>query len=283
MEEASGVAYDPWWRRFLARGPAVSLGTTLTIYAVNIFYAHQAPSFLSNATQDRILVSSAIGTFLYFFFSAALKDPGYVEDGYQPPREAVRHLPMCRVCLHLKPPRASHCRRCGKCVRRMDHHCPWINNCLGHNNEHVFFVFVLSSANVSFLCTFLISRILYHKSVFALSAIPGTFSLTSWPFWATFFTLDYAALSVGLILSSVTCFLTSQLFTVQTWQVLRNRTSIETILLESLSKAAEERKTPTICNPYDIGMWGNLGRLALPGWQSYLLATLVRLGMNILV
>ena len=32
---------------------------------------------------------------------------------------------LCQVCGTRRPPLSHHCRRCGQCVRRMDHHCPW--------------------------------------------------------------------------------------------------------------------------------------------------------------
>jgi ribosomal protein L40E len=32
---------------------------------------------------------------------------------------------FCQKCQCYKPPRAHHCRVCGRCVLRMDHHCPW--------------------------------------------------------------------------------------------------------------------------------------------------------------
>lgn len=32
---------------------------------------------------------------------------------------------VCTRCETYRPPRAHHCRICKRCVRRMDHHCPW--------------------------------------------------------------------------------------------------------------------------------------------------------------
>ena len=42
-----------------------------------------------------------------------------------------------------RPPRAHHCRICKHCIRRMDHHCPWINNCVGEKNQKYFIQFLM--------------------------------------------------------------------------------------------------------------------------------------------
>lgn len=31
----------------------------------------------------------------------------------------------CPVCEIMRPPRAGHCRTCGSCIQRLDHHCIW--------------------------------------------------------------------------------------------------------------------------------------------------------------
>ena len=45
-------------------------------------------------------------------------------------------VPQCIVYCQVLP---LHCR----CVLKMDHHCPWINNCVGHKNHFSFTAFLL--------------------------------------------------------------------------------------------------------------------------------------------
>ncbi|XP_012257947.2 palmitoyltransferase ZDHHC3-A [Athalia rosae] len=50
---------------------------------------------------------------------------------------------VCTRCETYRPPRAHHCRICKRCIRRMDHHCPWINNCVGERNQKYFIQFLV--------------------------------------------------------------------------------------------------------------------------------------------
>jgi len=48
----------------------------------------------------------------------------------------------CDRCTVIKPDRAHHCSVCGSCVLKMDHHCPWVNNCVAFNNYKFFILFL---------------------------------------------------------------------------------------------------------------------------------------------
>ena len=55
----------------------------------------------------------------------------------------VDPVALCPDCMVIRTPRSRHCSTCNHCVERFDHHCPWINNCVGVNN-HVYFMIFLS-------------------------------------------------------------------------------------------------------------------------------------------
>ncbi len=49
---------------------------------------------------------------------------------------------QCTECQWQRPARARHCDVCGRCVARHDHHCVWINNCVGQGNTVHFLLFL---------------------------------------------------------------------------------------------------------------------------------------------
>jgi len=57
-------------------------------------------------------------------------------------REGESHR-FCRTCNIVKPMRAHHCSICKRCVLKMDHHCPWVNSCVGWQNHKHFLLFLV--------------------------------------------------------------------------------------------------------------------------------------------
>uniref|UniRef100_A0A5K3G0E0 Palmitoyltransferase n=1 Tax=Mesocestoides corti TaxID=53468 RepID=A0A5K3G0E0_MESCO len=132
--------------RFLVGFAVVAIGSI-----VASIYACLVPIRLSRwrATRDKshllwLLVHAVLGhlvvlNILVHFMCGVLRDPGRVP---QPlPLEVSRT--MCSRCQLPRPLRSHHCGVCGRCVLRMDHHCPWLNNCVGLRTHRHFYLLLV--------------------------------------------------------------------------------------------------------------------------------------------
>eukprot|EP00930_Biecheleria_cincta_P057429 TRINITY_DN43368_c0_g1_i1.p1 TRINITY_DN43368_c0_g1~~TRINITY_DN43368_c0_g1_i1.p1 ORF type:complete len:393 (-),score=55.98 TRINITY_DN43368_c0_g1_i1:56-1207(-) len=77
-------------------------------------------------------------------FYTAAKDPSH-PDAHKPKEDKVNAtegrklgLPMCYSCGVYQEWRTEHCNDCNRCVQGFDHHCIWLNNCVGKANYRAF-------------------------------------------------------------------------------------------------------------------------------------------------
>jgi hypothetical protein len=56
-------------------------------------------------------------------------------------REYKIEFKRCDRCYIVRTPRVHHCSVCKGCIMKMDHHCPWINNCVGQFTQKFFIQF----------------------------------------------------------------------------------------------------------------------------------------------
>uniref|UniRef100_A0A6B2L1J4 Palmitoyltransferase n=1 Tax=Arcella intermedia TaxID=1963864 RepID=A0A6B2L1J4_9EUKA len=85
----------------------------------------------------------------YFYYLTAMTSPGIVTYmvpniieiyNYITSKKDVKYLlnNYCLTCMVKKVPRSKHCVNCDKCVLKFDHHCAWIDSCIGMKNNRYF-------------------------------------------------------------------------------------------------------------------------------------------------
>lgn len=77
-------------------------------------------------------------------------------------KDGLENYTFCEFCAKPKPPRAHHCRSCTICVLDMDHHCPFIGNCVGASNHRSFILFLISVVVSCIYLTVMTSYAGYH-------------------------------------------------------------------------------------------------------------------------
>uniref|UniRef100_A0A8C7H1K4 Palmitoyltransferase n=1 Tax=Oncorhynchus kisutch TaxID=8019 RepID=A0A8C7H1K4_ONCKI len=129
-----------------------------------VFYAEFVVLFVMLLPSKNLTYSLVNGTVfntlaflaLASHFRAMCTDPGAVPTG-NATKEYIESLQLkpgqvvykCPKCCSIKPDRAHHCSVCKRCIRKMDHHCPWVNNCVGENNQKFFVLFTMYIALIS--------------------------------------------------------------------------------------------------------------------------------------
>ncbi|XP_014867914.1 PREDICTED: probable palmitoyltransferase ZDHHC12 [Poecilia mexicana] len=184
------------------------------------------------------------------YFTVSLMDPGFVltdtfkggqgsdeEMESMIPQPSTPRLRRCGFCLLQQPMRAKHCKTCKHCVRRFDHHCPWIENCVGERNHRWFVVYLLVQLLV----------LLWALHIALSGVSPGV----TWDLWFRANGFLLAALAVvgvfsGVVLLLLGCHLYLVSINCTTWEFMsRHRISY-------LKNCGGEE------NPFDRGVFCNL-------------------------
>ena len=60
-------------------------------------------------------------------------------------------LKVCSTCFITRPLGSTHCKKCNACIEKIDHHCPWVGNCIGINNYRYFYYYLCSFIIFTFI------------------------------------------------------------------------------------------------------------------------------------
>lgn len=175
--------------------------------------------------------------------------PGEVPDQdwwYDPNTANTVNLPMyevkangekrnCRRCGKYKPDRCHHCSVCGVCILKMDHHCPWIYNCVGFHNYKFFFLLLFYTT----LDTQLMFWTMGESMIRAVD--------TNAPFLTMFFILF--GLSLCFFLGTTIMLF----FSFHVWLMFQSMTTIE-----FCEKKGTQQGVGTFESRYNLGVFGNI-------------------------
>lgn len=208
---------------------------------------------------DPITVLATLTLLLYI--AASLTNPGYLPTGkqqQQQEQEREQHkplgaplleLPQCMHCQARQMARAKHCHDCGRCVRRLDHHCWWLANCVGAGNHRLFVSYLMCEALLLVAAGVSASQGLSMDDDARTRTVPL-------PALASAAAVGCVGMCATLGLLSVT------LLAFQLSLIARGETTWEHLRRERINAAAQ---LPPHVRPYDRGIWRNLIHFACGG------------------
>jgi hypothetical protein len=138
---------------------------------------------------------------------------------------------FCKKCLKERPERSHHCSTCKQCILKMDHHCPWIANCVGFNNQKSFYLFLFYATFgdlIAFIC--LLEKIIYDPAFVNMILFPRRKVNidTKYIILEILYSIkDPLLIIVGMILAAAMTIAIGILFTYQSYLMRYNMTSIE--------------------------------------------------------
>ena len=109
------------------------------------------PNKVAESSMHKPLVLLLYFGCLFVFTAATKADPGVINKAncetymskYMFDQFIFKSASECVTCKIVKPARSKHCRLCGVCVARYDHHCVWLRTCIGAGNLKWFLAFLL--------------------------------------------------------------------------------------------------------------------------------------------
>ncbi|CAG9315126.1 unnamed protein product [Blepharisma stoltei] len=121
----------------------------ITLTTIFVFFALIIPVQEMNAQIPMSIIYGILQIFTIILgFILTVSDPTdpmvleYLEA--QKAKEEFRksYTNYCSLCSSPVSADSKHCMRCNRCTDKFDHHCKWVNNCVGRKNYSIFFLLI---------------------------------------------------------------------------------------------------------------------------------------------
>ena len=146
---------------------------------------------------------------------------------------------MCNV---FKPERCHHCSACNRCVLNMDHHCPWINNCVGFWNRKYFMLLLFYVLIMTYFVFFSMAYDFYSSIQWQIDTYYLNKMANQGDKLINSLLIEVAFVMNGLIGVLMTFFIKFHIYLVRS-----NKTTIENL----------ENKNVPYVSAYDVGDYHN--------------------------
>ncbi|OMJ87487.1 hypothetical protein SteCoe_10822 [Stentor coeruleus] len=152
---------------------------------------------------------------------------------------------ICKVCKFHVNMDTKHCRDCDRCVLHFDHHCKWLNNCIGVKNYkiyvHLLVFFELFNILIVITGAFILSGIIEKNSFYdRLNEKLKMTSIAKGTYMALLVIMDILALIVSIA--------NSQLLIFHGFLAYKKKTTYEYILEQRKKESKYKISTVKIIN-----------------------------------
>eukprot|EP01089_Gocevia_fonbrunei_P003830 TRINITY_DN13787_c0_g1_i1.p1 TRINITY_DN13787_c0_g1~~TRINITY_DN13787_c0_g1_i1.p1 ORF type:complete len:281 (-),score=26.84 TRINITY_DN13787_c0_g1_i1:18-860(-) len=142
----------------------ISLEKMLLIFFIHVLFVLLISSYLLAACRDPGYVEiPEHGSIEERRCNRLENDHGSSEERQQRFNTAWNTDQYCFICELERPTDSHHCKHCNRCVEGMDHHCYFVENCIGKNNFKAFLLLLIYGFITSVICLI----------IFGLGALKG--------------------------------------------------------------------------------------------------------------
>jgi len=226
--------------------------------AYGMFAIHGFPLLDHNpyfpAYQKTVSVGLLAGS-LIFFFLASFTNPGVITDknvqGYSKlfsfDYQLYHPNRSCKTCKFEKIARSKHCTVCDRCVARFDHHCIWLNNCVGERNYRYFLIYLIFNSIIMMYGIWASTSIIYYELYGPRRLIYSTFTnritkethTASWGILFQYFMTNHLEVTMVFVLCLVMGTIVTGFTIYHIYLTLTNVTTNETFKYSDLKAAFE--------------------------------------------